>query len=65
MTRHKPDPEPYLLAARRLGVNRPLVVEDSATGAASGRAAGFDVVIVDSVAQTAEFVLERLANEVI
>jgi mannitol-1-/sugar-/sorbitol-6-phosphatase len=38
----KPDPEGYLLAARRLGVPPPrcLVVEDTATGLAAGRAAG-------------------------
>jgi mannitol-1-/sugar-/sorbitol-6-phosphatase len=38
----KPDPEPYLLGARRLGVDpaRCLVVEDAPAGLASGRAAG-------------------------
>jgi HAD superfamily hydrolase (TIGR01509 family) len=38
----KPDPEGYLLAARRLGVepSRCLVVEDSEPGLAAGRAAG-------------------------
>jgi len=39
----KPHPEPYLLAAARLGVHAPLVLEDSAAGQASGRAAGFEV----------------------
>jgi sugar-phosphatase len=40
--RGKPDPEGYLLAARRLGVEprRCLVVEDTATGLQAGRAAG-------------------------
>jgi len=33
--RHKPAPDPYLLAASRLGSARPLVVEDSAAGVAS------------------------------
>lgn len=46
--RHKPDPEPYLEAARRLGLDRPLVVEDSDPGAEAGRAAGFEVVRVAS-----------------
>ena len=41
--RHKPDPEPYLLAAKRLGVSRAVVFEDSDAGLASGRAAGFAV----------------------
>ncbi|MBY8870404.1 HAD-IA family hydrolase [Micromonospora sp. PLK6-60] len=38
----KPDPEPYLAAAARLGVpaTRCLVVEDSTAGLAAGRAAG-------------------------
>ena len=41
--RLKPHPEPYLLAAARLGVKSPLVLEDSEAGLASGRAAGFAV----------------------
>ncbi|MCU1592000.1 MAG: HAD-superfamily hydrolase, subfamily variant 3 [Frankiales bacterium] len=48
----KPHPEPYLLACERLGV-RPqqcVVLEDSAAGVASGRAAGCAVVAVPSVA---------------
>ncbi len=46
VTRRKPDPEPYLLAAARLGARNPLVVEDSVAGISSGRAAGFDVLEV-------------------
>jgi len=46
--RGKPDPEPYLLAARRLGGGRApadcVVVEDSPTGLASGKAAGMRVI---------------------
>ena len=52
----KPDPEPYLLAAEKLGVQRPLVVEDSEAGIASGRAAGFDVVRIPNAERTAELV---------
>jgi sugar-phosphatase len=39
---HKPDPAPYLLAARRMGVppERCLVVEDSISGVKSAKAAG-------------------------
>ena len=44
--RQKPDPEPYLLAASRLGVAAPLVVEDSDAGVAAGREAGFEVLRV-------------------
>jgi len=42
----KPDPEPYLLAASRLGVTRAVVLEDSQAGMAAGRAAGFQVLQV-------------------
>jgi sugar-phosphatase len=42
VTRGKPDPEPYVLGARRLGVDpaRCLVVEDAPAGLTSGREAG-------------------------
>jgi beta-phosphoglucomutase-like phosphatase (HAD superfamily) len=44
----KPHPEPYLLAARRLGVDpaRCLAIEDSPTGVASALAAGCTVLAV-------------------
>ena len=54
VTRHKPAPEPYLLAASRLGAGAPLVVEDSEAGIASGRAAGFQVLPVRSPAEVPE-----------
>jgi len=57
----KPSPEPYLLAAERLGVRRPLVIEDSDTGVASGRAAGFEVLRVSAVGNVGREVRERLA----
>ena len=43
----KPDPEPYLHAARLLGVQpaHALVIEDSPTGAAAGLAAGMRVLV--------------------
>jgi HAD superfamily hydrolase (TIGR01509 family) len=44
----KPSPDPYLLGAELLGAKTPLVVEDSAAGEASGRAAGFEVLRVSS-----------------
>jgi HAD superfamily hydrolase (TIGR01509 family) len=49
--RGKPDPEPYLLAAARLGVLPAgcVVLEDSPTGIAAGRAAGCAVIAVPSV----------------
>jgi HAD superfamily hydrolase (TIGR01509 family) len=49
--RAKPDPEPYLTAAARLGVAPEgcVVLEDSPSGVASGEAAGCAVVMVPSV----------------
>jgi HAD superfamily hydrolase (TIGR01509 family) len=46
--RLKPAPDPYLLAVQRLGVQKALVVEDSAAGLAAGRAAGLDVLHIPS-----------------
>jgi beta-phosphoglucomutase len=56
----KPAPEPYLLAARRLGARRALVVEDSQAGLASGRAAGFEVLAVKHASEVPELVAGRL-----
>jgi sugar-phosphatase len=52
----KPDPEPYLRAAERLGVDpaRCLVVEDAPAGIASARAAGCAVLAVTGTAHTHE-----------
>ena len=56
----KPSPEPYLLAAERLVARRPLVIEDSDAGVASGRAAGFEVLRVSAVENVGREVRERL-----
>jgi HAD superfamily hydrolase (TIGR01509 family) len=56
----KPSPEPYLLAAERLAARRPLVIEDSDAGVASGRAAGFEVLRVSAVGNVGREVRERL-----
>jgi beta-phosphoglucomutase len=56
----KPSPEPYLLAAERLGSRRPLVIEDSEAGVASGLAAGFEVLRVSAVENVGREVRERL-----
>ena len=57
ITRGKPDPEPYLLTARRLGVQPAdaLVIEDSVNGVLSGKAAGCRVAGL-----TTSFPAERL-----
>jgi beta-phosphoglucomutase len=56
----KPLPDPYLKAARDLGVKQPLVVEDSAAGIAAGRAAGFEVLAINSPSDVPRAVRERL-----
>jgi len=58
----KPSPEPYLLAAKRIGARRPLVIEDSDAGVASGRAAGFEVLRVTAVQSVGREVREYLAG---
>jgi beta-phosphoglucomutase len=60
--RLKPAPDPYLLAAERLGVRSALVVEDSEVGLASGRAAGFEVLEIKEVAGMPDSVLRRLCQ---
>jgi beta-phosphoglucomutase len=56
----KPAPDPYLLAAERLEARRPLVVEDSRAGVDSARAAGFDVIRVNTPAEVRAAVAARL-----
>jgi beta-phosphoglucomutase len=58
--RLKPAPDPYLLAAERVGALRPLVIEDSDAGEQSGRAAGFDVLRVSCSAEVPDAVCQKL-----
>jgi beta-phosphoglucomutase len=60
VTRHKPEPDAYLLAARLLEVKRPLVVEDSDSGMESARRAGFEALRIPAAARTIELVRARL-----
>jgi HAD superfamily hydrolase (TIGR01509 family) len=60
--RHKPAPDPYRLAARQLGIKRALVIEDSAPGMESARAAGFEAVQIADPARMMGTVRERLAR---
>jgi len=76
VTRGKPDPEPYLVGARRLGLDPAdcLVVEDAPAGIAAGKAAGMTVVAVltthgperlaaaDAVVPTAGHLVARAAG---
>jgi beta-phosphoglucomutase len=57
---HKPAPDPYLLAAKRLNARTPLVLEDSAAGIASGTAAGFEVIPVGHPEEVPKLLLEKL-----
>lgn len=65
ITRGKPDPEPYLIGARRLGVDpaRCLVVEDAPAGLEAGRAAGAATLAV--VTTNSREDLEGLADLVV
>ena len=62
VTVQKPSPEPYLLAAERLRVSKALVLEDSAAGIASGRAAGFEVIPVKHPSEVPGLVRKRLGG---
>jgi beta-phosphoglucomutase len=57
----KPAPDPYLLAMQKLGVRTALVVEDSDAGVASARAAGLDVLRVQSPAKMPELLRDHLS----
>ncbi len=48
ITNHKPDPAPYLLIRKKLGISRGVVFEDSDAGLASARSAGFRTIRVPS-----------------
>ena len=62
VTRYKPDPEPYRKAGEFLGARTALVVEDSASGLASGSAAGFAVLAIPHPSQVPALVARRLAE---
>ena len=57
----KPAPDPYLKAAELLGARNPLVVEDSDSGVASARAAGFGVLRISDVQGMARAVRGHLS----
>jgi beta-phosphoglucomutase len=59
----KPAPDPYLKAAELLGARNPLVIEDSDSGVASARAAGFAVLRISDVQGMARAVRELLIAE--
>ena len=68
----KPSPDPYLEACRRLGVDPTpavIVLEDSPTGVAAGRAAGLTVIGIPSVEGVvlgeAHHIAESLLDDVV
>ncbi|MFJ9246543.1 HAD family hydrolase [Streptomyces sp. NPDC101776] len=67
VTRGKPDPEPYLLAARQLGVDPAdcVVFEDAPAGLQAGRAAGMITVALATTHEAheldADFVVNNLS----
>ncbi|MEU3878195.1 HAD-IA family hydrolase, partial [Streptomyces sp. NPDC029704] len=56
LTHHKPHPQPFLLAAERLGVEpaRCVVVEDSPAGLAAARAAGMPAIALTTTHAAAD-----------
>ncbi|MBC7928110.1 MAG: HAD family phosphatase [Bryobacteraceae bacterium] len=56
----KPSPDPYLLAVERIGTSNALVVEDSAAGIASAKAADLDVLVIPDQSAMSALVLTRL-----
>ena len=65
VTRGKPDPEPYLLAARELGVDpaRCVVFEDAPAGLQAGRAAGMTTVALATTHQAHELVADLVVSD--
>ncbi|MDH6583382.1 sugar-phosphatase [Streptomyces sp. SAI-133] len=65
VTRGKPDPEPYLLAARELGVDpaRCVVFEDAPAGLRAGRAAGMTTVALTTTHQAHELDADLLVED--
>ncbi|WP_432586068.1 HAD-IA family hydrolase [Streptomyces sp. HD1123-B1] len=65
ITRGKPDPEPFLLAAERLGVDpaRCVAFEDAPAGLASARAAGMRTVALTTTVLRAELIADWVVED--
>ncbi|MFF8658553.1 HAD family hydrolase [Streptomyces huasconensis] len=65
ITRGKPDPEPYLLAAEKLGADpaRCVVFEDAPAGLQAGRAAGMTTVALATTHAAAELSADVLVED--
>ena len=60
--RHKPAPDPYLLAIERLGVPTGLALEDTDAGEASARAAGLEVLRIGTPSEMPALLRNKLAE---
>jgi beta-phosphoglucomutase len=60
VTTPKPSPEPYLLAAQKLGITTGIAFEDSESGLESARAAGFRPIKIDKPRELAQIVRKIL-----
>ncbi|MEV8317038.1 HAD family hydrolase [Streptomyces sp. NPDC059900] len=65
ITRGKPDPEPFLLAAAKLGVDpaRCVVFEDAPAGLTAGRAAGMTTVALATTHTAGELVADVVVKD--
>ncbi|GAA3139605.1 HAD family hydrolase [Streptomyces rectiviolaceus] len=65
ITRGKPDPEPFLLAAAKLGVDpaRCVVFEDAPAGLTAGRAAGMTTVALATTHTVGELVADVVVKD--
>ncbi|MEU0756459.1 HAD family hydrolase [Streptomyces albogriseolus] len=65
ITRGKPDPEPYLLAARMLGVDPAdcVVFEDAPAGLQAGRAAGMTTVALTTTHRAEELTADLVVKD--
>lgn len=65
VTHGKPHPEPYLLAARQLGVDpaRCVVFEDAPAGLAAGRAAGMTTVALATTHRAEELDADLVVSD--
>ncbi|MEU0576461.1 HAD family hydrolase [Streptomyces griseoincarnatus] len=65
ITRGKPDPEPYLLAARTLGVDPAdcVVFEDAPAGLQAGRAAGMTTVALATTHRAGELTADLVVKD--
>ncbi|MGW3562832.1 HAD-IA family hydrolase [Streptomyces sp. NPDC000941] len=65
ITRGKPDPEPFLLAADKLGFGpaRCVVFEDAPAGLAAGRAAGMRTVALTTTADRGQLVADVVVKD--